>query len=102
MERYPDIGAADPALNLAFVDVFNPWKAGKPEVLQRDDWPEIVAAEAVNVWTAPRRSAAGAVGAIGGGGIYRQPLKSRLRLLWVCTEAGVTADSELIKKTARV
>jgi hypothetical protein len=27
----------------------------KPEVLQRDDWPEIVAAEAVSVWTARRR-----------------------------------------------
>ncbi len=55
VDRYPDIGVAGSALNLAFVDVFNQWKTWKPEVLQRDDWPEIVAQEAVSVWAARRR-----------------------------------------------
>ncbi|MEP6671488.1 MAG: hypothetical protein ABJF10_20165 [Chthoniobacter sp.] len=58
VDRYPDIGVAGSALNLAFVDVFTHWKTWKPEVLQRDDWPEIVAAEAVNVYTARRREEA--------------------------------------------
>lgn len=56
--KYPDIGVAGSALNLAFVDVFNQWKTWKPEVLQRDDWPEIVAEEAVSVWSARRREEA--------------------------------------------
>lgn len=58
VDRYPDIGVAGSALNLAFVDVFTHWKTWKPEVLQRDDWPELVAAEAVNVYTARRREEA--------------------------------------------
>jgi hypothetical protein len=58
VDRYPDIGVAGSALNVAFVDVFNQWKIWKPEVLQRDDWPEIVAGEAVSLWTARRREEA--------------------------------------------
>ncbi len=58
VDRYPDIGVAGSALNVAFVDVFNQWKIWKPEVLQRDDWPEIVAGEAVNLWTTRRREEA--------------------------------------------
>ena len=58
VDKYPDIGVAGSALNLAFVDVFNQWKTWKPEVLQRDDWPEIVAGEAVSVWAARRREEA--------------------------------------------
>jgi hypothetical protein len=58
VDKYPDIGVAGSALNLAFVDVFHHWQTWKPEVLQRDDWPELVAAEAVGVWEARRREEA--------------------------------------------
>jgi hypothetical protein len=58
VDQYPDLGVAGSPLNLAFVDVFNQWKVWKPEVLQRDDWPEIVAADAVSVWQARRREEA--------------------------------------------
>jgi hypothetical protein len=58
VDQYPDIGVAGSALNVAFVDVFNQWKIWKPEVLQRDDWPAIVAAEALNVWSARRHEEA--------------------------------------------
>ncbi|HSI12778.1 MAG TPA: hypothetical protein VK961_12080 [Chthoniobacter sp.] len=58
VDRYPDIGVAGSGLNVAFVDVFNQWKTWKPEVLQRDDWPEIVAGEAVSVWASRRREEA--------------------------------------------
>lgn len=56
--KYPDVGVAGSPMNLAFVDVFNQWKIWKPEVLQRDDWPEIVAEEAVTTWAARRREEA--------------------------------------------
>lgn len=56
--KYPDIGVAGAPMNLAFVDVFNQWKIWRPEVLQRDDWPEIVAEEAVTLWKARRREEA--------------------------------------------
>ncbi|MEA3211273.1 MAG: hypothetical protein QOE70_4330 [Chthoniobacter sp.] len=46
---YPDIGVKGSELNKAFVDVFNHWKTWKPEQLQRDNWPELVAREAVRV-----------------------------------------------------
>jgi hypothetical protein len=55
VDKYPDIAIAGSALNKAFVDVFNHWKSWKPQVLQRDDWPEIVAEEAVSVLLARRR-----------------------------------------------
>ena len=58
VDRYPDIGVPGSAMNLAFVDVFNQWKIWKPEVLQRDDWPELVAGEAVTVWAERRREEA--------------------------------------------
>lgn len=58
VDKYPDIGVAGSALNLAFVDVFHHWQTWKPEVLQRDDWPELVAAEAVSVWEARRHEEA--------------------------------------------
>ena len=55
VDAYPDIGVAGSALNKAFIDVFNHWKVWKPQVLQQDNWPEIVAAEAVSVLLARRR-----------------------------------------------
>jgi hypothetical protein len=58
VDKYPDIGVAGSPLNLAFVDVFHHWQTWKPEVLQRDDWPELVATEAVSVWEARRREEA--------------------------------------------
>jgi hypothetical protein len=47
--RYPDIGVAGSDLNHAFLSVFKHWKTWKPEQLQRDQWPELVAREAVQV-----------------------------------------------------
>lgn len=56
--KYPDVGVAGSPMNLAFVDVFNQWKIWKPEVLQRDDWPELVAEEAATLWEARRHEEA--------------------------------------------
>ena len=54
VDKYPDIGVAGSALNKAFIDVFNHWKVWKPQVLQLDNWPEIVAAQAISVLNARR------------------------------------------------
>ena len=58
VHRYPDLGVKGSALNLSFLDVYDQWKIWKPRVLQRDDWPELVAAEAYKVWQARRREEA--------------------------------------------
>lgn len=48
VQAYPDLATPGSKFNKAFLAIVNAWKVAKPEILQRDDWPERAAAAAAS------------------------------------------------------